>query len=128
MSSASIDRRAFLLLRTRGRERVRELSCERLYMRWSDARSAAGSVAAAAEIRADAPVGRVAAEPQEWEGEPPTEIVTQTVPELWAELERGLTGSGALVVTGREWLADPLFGREVESRLAVFVERGGRIE
>ena len=128
MSSASIDRRAFLTLRTRGRERVMELSCERLYMRWSDARSAAGGVAIAAAASADAPVDRAAAEQREWEGEPPTEIITQTEEALWAELERGLAGSDEVVLGGREWLGDRVFARAVESRLAAFRERGGRVE
>jgi hypothetical protein len=112
-----MNRRAFLLLKTKGRERVMELSCERLYMRWADARSRAGAA--------------VAAEPGihgAWEGEPPSELTVQTVREVLAELDRGLSGADVLRIVGREWLSNLTFREEVESRIEAFDARGGRVE
>ena len=112
-----MNRRAFLLLKTRGRERLMELSYERLYMRWADARSRAGAA--------------VAAEPGihgAWEGEPPSDLVTQTVEDVLAELDRGLSEADVLHIAGREWLSDVTFRDAVESRVAAFQERGGRAE
>lgn len=96
-----------------------ELSCERLYMRWADARSRAGNVGVTAGMMESS---------DSWDGEPPTEIVTESAGKIWAELQYGLTASDVVVVTGREWLADRDFGREVESHLTVFRAGGGRVE
>ena len=118
-----MDRRDFLLLKTKGRERVLELSCERLYMRWADARSGAGGPAAATGAE-----GREGGDPQTWEGEPPTEIVTMTTTDLFGELERELARADVLRVRGRDWLSDLDFRHDVESRVKAFRDRGGRVE
>lgn len=112
-----MNRRSFLLLKTKGRERVLDLSCERLFMRWADARSRAGSA--------------VAAEPGvhgAWEGEPPSDLVTQSVDDVLAELDRGLSEADVLRVVDREWLSDTTFREAVERRIAAFRDRGGRVE
>ena len=114
-----MNRRDFLLLRTRGRERVLELSCERLYMRYADAESGAGR----AQLS-----GVCAEDPEPCEGEPPTEIVTTTTSQLFAELERELSGADVLRVLERDWLAGEAFQREVEARVDAFRRRGGRVE
>ena len=118
MSRPSMDRRSFLFLKTRGRQRVLELSCERLYMRWADARSAPG-------IAGDE---RGSGDMQPWEGEPPTEIVTMTTTGLLDDLERELAQADVLRVLGRDWLNDADFRRDVESRVEAFRVRGGRVE
>jgi hypothetical protein len=112
-----MNRRAFLRLKTRRRERVVELSCERLFMRWADARSRAGAA--------------VAAEPGVhgvWEGEPPSDLITQSVDGLLAELDRGLAEADLVRVVEPEWLSDAAFREAVERRIAAFRERGGRVE
>ena len=112
-----MNRRAFLLLKTRGRERVLELSCERLFMRWADARSRAGAA--------------VAAEPGVhgvWEGEPPSDLMTQSVEAILAELDGALAEADVVRLSDREWLSDCAFRDEVERRLDAFRERGGRVE
>lgn len=112
-----MNRRAFLLLKTKGRERVLELSCERLFMRWADARSRAGAA--------------VAAEPGvhgAWEGEPPSDLVTRSVDDILAELDRALAEADVIRVMDREWLADLAFREAVERRIARFREGGGRVE
>jgi len=112
-----MNRRAFLLLKTRGRERVMELSCEALFMRWADARSRAGAA--------------VAAEPGihgMWEGEPPSDLVTRSVDDILAELDRGLAAADVVRVIDRAWLSDAAFRDAIERRIARFREQGGRVE
>ena len=148
MRRAPMNRRAFLRHTLRGRERVLDLSCERLYMRWIDARAraadrgaadrgAAGTHAAdthaagtdVAEVHSSG--GSASVSPHgmpAWEGEPPLDVVAPTANELLTELERQLSGVHVLRVTGREWLASEDLGREVDSRIEAFVRRGGRVE
>ncbi len=114
-----MNRRDFLLARTTGSQRVLELSCERLYMRYVDAPSGAA--------RREEP-GEVDADPQAWDGEPPTEIDTPTAGELFAELDRELSNADVLRVLDRDWLAGREFRRAVEARVDTFRRRGGRIE
>jgi len=112
-----MNRRAFLLLKTKGRERVLELSCERLFMRWADARSRAGAA--------------VAAEPGihgVWEGEPPSDLVTQSVDDILVELDRGLAEADVVRVIDREWLSDAAFRDAVERHIARFRDQGARVE
>lgn len=112
-----MNRRAFLRLTVRGKERALELSCERLYMRWVDARTGASGAG-------DLP------EPFDtsWEGEPPLEVVVPSTGQLMAELDARLSTAHVLRVTGREWLASEDFRHEVESRIEAFRRRGGRVE
>jgi hypothetical protein len=110
-----MNRRDFLKLRARGDERVLELSCERLYMRYVDA-LASTDLGGATEAGAG------------WSGEPPTAIAVPTTVELFADLERRLTDADVLRVLGREWLAGGDFRREVEARIEAFRRQGGRVE
>lgn len=114
-----MDRRAFLLLRSRGRERVVELSCEELYMRWADARNMAGRGAGG---------GPSGAGTEPWSGEPPTEMEGETTQDIIAELDRELADADVLVVRDRHWLADPDFRADVGGRIDAFRARGGRVE
>ena len=70
-----MNRRDFLTLSTDGRKRIVELSCEHLYMRYVDARSALGR----SQPTANQPT---------WEGEPPMQIETPTTTELFEALEQ----------------------------------------
>ena len=117
----SMDRRDFFLLFKRGHERVLELSCERLYMRWADARSGAGGPARE-------PTGSAREDAQPWGEEPPTDIVTVTSADLLDELKRELLRADVLRISGREWLGDADFRRDVETRVEAFMARGGRVE
>ena len=112
-----MDRRAFLRLTVRGRERTLDLSCERLYMRWVDAEAAAS--------RPDLPCEPAGAP---WEGEPPLEVAVCSTGQLLEELEDRLASAHVLRVRGREWLASGDFRRAVESRIEAFRRRGGRVE
>ena len=111
-----MNRRDFLLLKTRGQERVLELSCERLYMRHTDAKSGA--------LRASGGSG----DPESWEGEPPLEMVTPTTDDLLRELDEELASADVLHVLDRDWLVAGAFRRPVEARIDAFRRRGGRVE
>lgn len=111
-----MNRRDFLLLKTRGQERVLELSCERLYMRYTDAKSGA--------LRASGGSG----DPESWEGEPPLEMVTPTTDDLLRELDEELASADVLHVLDRDWLVAGAFRGPVEARIDAFRRRGGRVE
>ncbi|HIC55409.1 MAG TPA: BON domain-containing protein [Gemmatimonadetes bacterium] len=111
-----MNRRDFLLLKTRGQERVLELSCERLYMRHTDAKSGA--------LRASGGSG----DPESWEGEPPLEMVTPTTDDLLRELDEELASADVLHVLDRDWLVAGAFRGPVEARIDAFRRRGGRVE
>jgi hypothetical protein len=109
-----MDRRAFLSLGRRGRQRVLELSCERLYMRWVDAEARAARMCDDQDI------------PES--GEPPTRIAAERSEDLLAELERRLGGADVLRVIDAQWLQPTELRLLVESRIEAFRRRGGRIE
>ena len=111
-----MNRRDFLLLKTRGQERVLELSCERLYMRYTDAKSGA--------LRPSGGSG----DPESWEGEPPLETVTPTTDDLLRELDEELASADVLHVLDRDWLVAGAFRGPVEARIDAFRRRGGRVE
>ncbi|MBM4185169.1 MAG: BON domain-containing protein [Gemmatimonadetes bacterium] len=113
----TLDRRAFLRLATKGRERVLEVACERLYVRWVDAPAQATPLVVAEAM------GGWMEEP----GEPPTHVALQTRGELLAQLDATLAGAQALRLVEPEWLADAELRREVEARVAAFRRRGGRL-
>ncbi len=112
-----MKRRDLLLLRTAEHDRVVELSCERLYMRYNDARAIAGQLGGA-EDAGDAP----------WDGEPPTDIEERTCEELFQDLDRELRGADVLRVLDRNWLVGEELKQEVDALLATFRARGGRVE
>ena len=111
-----MNRRDFLLLKTRGQEPVLELSCERLYMRYTDAKSGA--------LRASGGFG----DPESWEGEPPLEMVTPTTDDLLRELDEELASADVLHVLDRDWLVAGAFRGPVEARIDAVRRRGGRVE
>ena len=116
MRSESIDRRAFLMLRTRGSKKVLELSCEQLYMQWVDAQSASTWS------------GEAGVEGSSWDGEPPTRVRTAKVTEILDLLERRLSSVDVLRVLNPEWLTDERFRHDVDDRIVQFRRRGGRVE
>ena len=92
-----------------------ELSCERLYVRYVDARSAVGAT----------PQDEDAAL---WSGEPPTRIETESVADLFDQLERSLARADVLRVQGPEWLNAGDLRSHVDVRVEAFRRRGGRVE
>jgi hypothetical protein len=109
-----MDRRAFLSLGRRGRQRVLELSCERLYVRWVDAGARAARHAGGEDV------------PES--GEPPTRVSVETRQDLLAELDLRLRSADLLRVSGSDWLQDGELRREVESRIEAFRRKKGGVE
>lgn len=113
MSPTPIARRDLLLLRSTPQARVYELPCQRLYMRYVDARRVSNSAPPADEAGP---------------GEPDAVIHADGPPAIVAALAAELDGADVLRVCDREWLADPDLRREVERLMAAFTARGGRVE
>jgi hypothetical protein len=107
-----VKRRDFLLFRTEGRTKTVELSCERLYMRYVDARRA--PEADAADDVAD--------------GEPPPRFERPGVRQLFDDLARDLDEVDIVRVTHSEWLADGEFSREVRALVDRVRGKGGRVD
>ena len=114
----TMNRRDFLTLRTEGGKRIVDLSCERLYMRYVDARSGVG--------RVEPPLDD--GDPGAWVAEPPALIETPPPRALFAALEGELADADELRVLDRAWLTGEEFGSEVLARLEAFERRGGHVE
>ena len=112
-----MNRRDFLLVRTRGKQRVLELSCERLYVQYFDAESDLDS-------RDQVNPGELAW----WSGEPPTVIERPTSEELFRDLAEELARADVLRVRDRDWLRKGAFRDRFEALLPMFRARGGRVE
>src|SRR5262245_43054404 len=107
-----MKRRDFLLFRTEGRTRTVELSCERLYMRYVDARPAPEPDAADLVV----------------DGEPPARFERRSVRQLFDDTAHDLREADLLRITQTEWLADEDFRQEVTALADLVRERGGRVE
>jgi hypothetical protein len=108
------SRRDFLLLRPGHQARVLELPCRRLYMRYVEARTAAGRDAGDPPLEAGA--------------EPPSDVATPTVGALFAALARELQDADAVRLVDVEWLSDAELRRELDHVLNAFRARGGEVQ
>ena len=107
-----MNRRDFLLFKTEGRTRTVEVSCERLYMQFVDAR------------RAPEPAAIDLVE----EGEPPARFDRRTVSQLFEDIARDVRDADVLRLTHTEWLTEEQFRREVTALVDAVRGRGGRVE
>ena len=107
-----MNRRDFLLFRTEGRTRTVELSCERLYMRYVNARRAP---------EPDTADGIV-------DGEPPARFDRRSVRQLFDDIAREVHDADLLRVTQTEWLTEEEFRGEVTALADAVRRRGGRVE
>jgi hypothetical protein len=110
-----MNRRDFLLFRTEGQTKTVELSCERLYMLYVDARTTAQ------------PDAVESLEPEQ-SGEPPARFATRTTRQLFDDLSQDLRDADVLCITQTEWLADDAFKQEVDALASAVRARGGRVE
>ena len=110
-----LNRRDFLKMRVSEGRRVLELSCERLFMRYTDACSGAGrrQVSNHDELTS---LGR-----------PSAGFETPTPEALFDELERQLAQADELRVLEPDWLNGGEFAREVGARVDAFEQRGGEV-
>ena len=107
-----MNRRDFLLFKTEGRTKTVEVSCERLYMRYVDARRAPEP--AAADLVVD--------------GEPPARFERRSVRQLFDDIVHDVGGADVLRITHTEWLTEDEFRREVTALADAVRGRGGRVE
>jgi hypothetical protein len=108
----AMNRRDFLLFRTEGRTTTVELSCERLYMRYVDARRAP---------EPDAPDAIV-------DGEPPARFDRRSVRQLFDDIANDVRNADLLRITQTEWLSEEDFRREVMALVDGVRARNGRVE
>jgi hypothetical protein len=108
-----MNRRDLLLLRTTSGQRVFELACEQLCMRFVDARR---------------PTEPAAVLNDHWLGEPEPQFESTNIRDLFNGLQRDLTGADVLRVVDQRWLADAELRREVDALVARFRQGGGRVE
>ena len=109
-----MNRRDLLLLRATSRARVFELPCERLYMQYVDARQPHGA--------------SMAAQPDDWLGEPEAQFDVRSAGDLFDGLARELDAADVVRIVGPEWLADEKLKQEVDQLISAFAARGGRVE
>ena len=107
-----MNRRDFLLFRTDGRTKTVELSCERLYMRYVDARRA--------------PEGDAVDVVDE--GEPPARFDRRSVRQLFDDIAHDMRDVDLLRITQTECLAEDEFRREVTALADAVRRNGGRVE
>lgn len=116
MPTAPLSRRDFLRLHVSKGKRVLELSCERLYMRYSDACS-------------DAARRQVSNHDDFFGGSrTSTGFEVPSPTDLFDELERQLAEADELRVLEPDWLNGGTFGREVGARVETFEQRGGQVQ
>jgi hypothetical protein len=116
-----MNRRDFLLFRTRGGNRVVELSCERLYMRCVDA-----------QVTSATTPGREGLE-DSWkdgwgEGEPPRVVHERTLDEIFQDLEEDLGDADVVCLVDTRWLASEELKERLDTTLSRFRARGGHVE
>ena len=107
-----MNRRDFLLFKTEGRTKTVEVSCERLYMQYVDARRAPEP--AATDLVVD--------------GEPPARFDRRTVRQLFEDIADDVHDADLLRLTHTEWLAEEDLRREVTALVDAVRGRGGRVE
>ena len=121
-----VSRRDFLTMHTRGEQRILELACEPLYMRYVDAQS---QVAAQQDAQKSS-VGRADQRNLNHNdfGEPSTAFLQPTTQDLIDELEQHLQDADVLLVTGETWLSGNGFAQQIKACLDNFRQRGGQVE
>jgi hypothetical protein len=111
-----MDRRDFLLFRTRPKSRAVELSCEWLYMKCLDTQVMGHLSRQSADSTDPSPYG-----------EGPAVFDTRTTKELFEELDRQLRDADTVRVTKMRWLTGDL-RLEFGKLLRAFRARGGKIQ
>ena len=111
-----MKRRDFLQCRSSGEQQIVNLSCQRLYMGYNDARSQPGN---GAEMSSN--------DEDWWSGEPPLAVESKKVGQLFAELMEEIAAADVLVIEDREWLQDKDFSKQVMQILKEFHALGGEV-
>lgn len=116
-----MNRRDFFTLRSSDGQQIMRLSCQRLYTKFSDARS---WLARTGLESAEATAGD---DENWWEGEPPLEVEALSEEQLFAELRKQVVLADVLVLENREWIQDEEFSRRIRELLDQFRAGGGEV-
>lgn len=108
----TVSRRDFLRLRRTEQGRVLEVSCRAMFMRCADA----------------ALVHDPVEQWEPWMGEPPAAIDRPSVDEILSAFEHDLQDAQVLQLLDVEWLANLPDASRVQTTIAAFRARGGRLE
>ena len=114
-----MKRRDFLLFKTEGSEQLVELSCEKLFMHFEDARS---------EVNQGMEEAGTLAEADWWSGEPPLLVDNLDPDEFFRSVEAELILADVVQVLDPEWLVQGEFQNRVETLLAAIRARGKRVQ
>ena len=110
-----MNRRDFLTFRVERRQRVADLSCERLYMLLLDV-----------QLTGESPD---AGDTSNWNsGEPPAVYERRSVEEVFEQIDRDLSEVDVLRITDTEWSNSDALAGHLERVATRFRERGGRVE
>lgn len=119
-----MKRRDFLHCRSSGGQRIVTLSCQQLFMQFTDSQSLTGDRLAGSALSEPVLTAQDAAW---WSGEPPLAVTTPTADELFVAIGNELQGADVLVLQEREWLRDTQFADRVKGLLARFRHQGGEV-
>ena len=110
-----MNRRDFLLFRREHEERIVELSCQRLYMRCLDAQITGVEPTEDGDVL------------DPWANEPAAVLEQRTAAQIFEEIAFGLSEADVLKLVDREWIRDPEMNARLETLIADFTGRGGRV-
>ena len=114
-----MNRRDFLLLRQADEQQIAQLSCEKLYMYYSDSLAVKKTGTTDSGIDHDA---------QWWSGEPSSVIANLDADSLFASLAEELIEADVLVVKDKQWIVDGEFANLINALFSRFVDQGGNIK
>jgi hypothetical protein len=116
---SAVNRRDFLILRS-ARSRAAEISCQRLYLWCMDVTALTDAHQERCASGGEEPVG--------WTGEPPAVFEPRTLTQVFQELERDLRDVDVVRVRDTRWRLNEDVSMKLETLLAEFRRRGGRVE
>jgi len=114
-----MNRRDFFLFRTEGSDKILEVSCQTLYMHYTDIQTASrvGAVEEGNIVGAEW-----------WSGEPPAQRLASSVDEFFQDLEQALAKVNKVRLVDTVWLVAGQFRTRIETILFAHCERGGELE
>jgi hypothetical protein len=110
-----MHRRDLLLLRTTSGRSIAELSCERLYMQFVDAKAAPAATCSHPTTEVE-------------QGEPEAAFNTRSAGQIFDDLADTLSRADIVKVVDRSWLTDRAFNERVEGLLNAVRVRGTRVD
>jgi hypothetical protein len=112
-----MNRRDFLLLCSEGKERILEISCQKLYVHCLNARARQGAPETSGHLQGT----------EWWIGESSAAMGGAALDDIFLELQEHLRDVDKLLLRDAEWLLDEALKRRVQTLLKAFEERGGEV-